>query len=94
MPRRIADRNGFAVLGEAARRRDYDEKLADYAVAKVAEYWIVDPEKRIVTVHKLQGEKYAVHGEFAEGAEATSVLLDGFEVNVAELFAVIDDIPD
>src|SRR3990170_4537478 len=28
------------------RERDYEQKLADYAEAKVNEYWIVDPERR------------------------------------------------
>jgi Uma2 family endonuclease len=76
------------------RQRDYEQKLSDYAEAGVAEYWIVDPERRIVTVHQLQDGKYAVHGEFAAGTEATSVLLPGFEVDVTALFAVIDEIPD
>jgi hypothetical protein len=33
------------------------------------------------------------HGEFLPGAEATSVLLPGFVVNVASLFGVIDELP-
>jgi Uma2 family endonuclease len=76
------------------RQRDYDQKLADYAEAKVAEYWIVDPERRLVIVYQLQDGKYAVHGEFAAGAQATSVLLPGFGVDVTALFAVIEDIPE
>ena len=37
------------------RKRDYEDKLIDYAAANVAEYWIVDPELRIVIVHGLDG---------------------------------------
>jgi len=76
------------------RQRDYEQKLSDYAEAKVAEYWIIDPERRLVIVHQLQDGKYVVHGEFAAGARATSVLLPGFSVDVEALFAVIDDIPE
>jgi Uma2 family endonuclease len=76
------------------RQRDYEQKLADYAEAKIAEYWTVDPERRLVTVHQWQDGKYAIHGEFAAGGPATSVLLPGFSVDVTALFAVIEDIPE
>jgi len=76
------------------RKRDYEDKLQDYAATNVAEYWIVDPELHTVTVHCLEGERYAVHGEFGPGQQAASVLLPGFAIDVAALFAVIDDIPE
>ena len=71
--------------------RDYETKLVDYAEAAIREYWIVDPKTRTVQVHKLDGNNYALHGEFGEGETATSVLLSGFEVDVRALFAVMDD---
>jgi len=76
------------------RKRDYEDKLADYAATNVAEYWIVDPERRIVTVHHLDGERYAVHGEFTRGQQAKSVLLRGFSIDVDALFAAADEIPE
>ena len=84
------------VVSDAAkdRQRDYEEKLADYAGAKIAEYWIVDPERRLVIVHHLHDGKYAIHGEFAAGERATSILLSGFDVDVTALFAATADIPD
>ena len=76
------------------RQRDYEQKLADYAEAKVPEYWIVDPERRLVTVYQLQDGKFAIHGAFSEGTHATSLLLPGFSVDVTALFSVINDIPE
>lgn len=76
------------------RARDYETKLADYAEAKVAEYWIVDPDRQYVIVHRLEQDKYLVHGQFSRGQQATSVLLEGFEVDVAALLAVAEDIPE
>jgi Uma2 family endonuclease len=76
------------------RRRDYEQKLLDYAEAKVAEYWIVDFERKIVVVHCLDGDHYIIHGEFTHGQQATSILLDGFSIDVAALFAVADEIPE
>ncbi len=76
------------------RQRDYQDKLTDYAGAKISEYWIVDFERRIVTVHRLDGDPYAIHGEFKNGQQATSVLLSGFAVDVATLFAVAEDVSE
>jgi Uma2 family endonuclease len=76
------------------RQRDYQEKLLAYAEAKVAEYWIVDYERRVVVVHRLDGDRYAIHGEFPRGQEATSVLLDGFSIDIEALFAVADEVPE
>ncbi|MEX0613734.1 MAG: Uma2 family endonuclease [Pirellulales bacterium] len=76
------------------RKRDYEDKLRDYAETKVAEYWIVDFEHGTVTVHRLDGDRYTVHGEFSSGQQATSVALPGFAVDVAALFAVKDDVAE
>lgn len=75
------------------RRRDCEQKLADYAEARISEYWVIDPERRTVVIHELSEGRYRVHGEFTAPTEATSCLLPGFRVDVAALFAVMDDIP-
>lgn len=76
------------------RQRDFQVKLADYAEANIAEYWIVDPERRVVIVHRLQAGRYVVEGEFNAGDHAASALLPGFKIDVRKLFAQMDDIPE
>ncbi len=76
------------------RQRDYEQKLIDYAEAKIAEYWIVDFERKTVVVHQLREGAYAVYGEFRRGAAASSALLDGFSVDVDALFAAAEDVPE
>lgn len=76
------------------RQRDYEAKPLEYAAARISEYWIVDPERQVVTVYRLEGEHYAAHGEFGRGQRAASPLLDGFVVDVTELFVVADNIPE
>jgi Uma2 family endonuclease len=76
------------------RQRDYEEKLHDYAAARISEYWIVDPERRAVLVHTLQGDRYTLAGEYSVGTKAASVLLSGFEVNVQSLFQAIEELPE
>jgi Uma2 family endonuclease len=73
--------------------RDYREKLIDYADARVAEYWIIDPQQLQVVVHRLEGERYVIDNRYIPGEQAQSILLDGFSVDVGSLFAVVDDIP-
>ena len=73
------------------RQRDLEEKRAEYATAGFAEYWIVDPETRTITVLTLDGVPaggpYRVHGEFRTGQTAASVLLPGFTAKVDAVFA-------
>lgn len=76
-----------------SQKRDYQEKRADYAALGIPEYWIVDPQLEKVTVLSLDGGQYRVHGEFAPGQQATSVLLPGFTVEVASVFAAGKNLP-
>ncbi len=69
-------------------KRDYAEKRIDYAQAGIAEYWIIDPTRQLITVLRLQAEEYVVIGEFTPGMQANSVLLAGFGVDVTEVFAL------
>jgi Uma2 family endonuclease len=69
-----------------SQKRDYQEKRADYAALGIPEYWIVDPQTERITVLTLQGKQYRLHGEFAPGEQATSVLLSGFSVDPSAVF--------
>ena len=71
---------------DKSHERDYERKRIDYATAGIIEYWIVDPRKRLITVLALDGNQYAVHGEFRDGEQATSRLLPGFQVDVTAVF--------
>ena len=69
----------------ASRTRDYEDKRRDYAEARIPEYWIVDPAQLRILVLCLEGDAYAVSGEFAIGSEAVSKTLNGFRVSVADV---------
>ncbi|MEM6691053.1 MAG: Uma2 family endonuclease [Planctomycetota bacterium] len=72
--------------GAENRRRDLEDKRADYAKAGISEYWILDPEEEAATVLRLAGGVYHTHGVFKPGQNATSVELPGFEVSVSDWF--------
>lgn len=71
--------------GEENRERDLVTKRAEYAKAKIGEYWVVDPEEKTVRVLRLSGKRYRVHGTFGPGDQAASALLPGFSVDVSAL---------
>jgi Uma2 family endonuclease len=75
------------VVSPADPDRDYIKKRQDYARIGIAEYWIVDPGQQLITILVLDGDAYRVHGEFRPGVQAHSKLLDGFVVDVDEVFA-------
>lgn len=69
------------------RERDYKVKRHEYAASGIPEYWIVDPETELITILTLAKDDYKIHGEFRTGTVATSLLLPGFTIDVAEAFA-------
>jgi Uma2 family endonuclease len=73
--------------GDENRRRDYVEKRVEYAQAGIAEYWIVDPQARKITVLELRGDEYCEYGTFSAGETAASASLAGFAVPVDDVFA-------
>lgn len=73
------------VVSPDNREHDLVTKRREYARAGIPEYWIVDPQEEMITILTLAGDSYAVHGEFGRGADATSVLLEGFVVSVDEV---------
>ena len=73
--------------GKKNRHRVLTIKRKKYAKARIPEYWIVDPEEETINVLWLTGTTYRTHGKFRAGDKAASRLLQGFEVNVADVFA-------
>jgi len=67
--------------------RDKVTKRREYAQAGIPEYWIVDPTDASITVLTLRGREYALHGAFVAGESASSVLLEGFKVDVCDVFS-------
>ena len=66
--------------------RDIHVKRADYAEARIPEYWIVNPLNETITVLALEGTAYTEHGVFERGDRAESATLEGFGVAVTEVF--------
>ena len=70
------------------RRRDYDEKRAEYMAVGVREYWIIDRFHRQMTVIRSGLPDLVV------GAASTyqTPLLPGFELPLGKLFQIADEL--
>jgi len=75
------------VLSESNRDHDLDTKRREYAAAGIPEYWIADPELSRITILTLHGTSYRMKGKFTGGQVATSGVLPGFSVEIAQIFA-------
>lgn len=82
------------VVSEDDRKRDFITKRRDYAIAGIPEYWIVDPQRKEITVLQRAGDRYEVHGVFKPRQRATSVLLPGFAVSASAVFKAADEAGD
>lgn len=71
---------------DKSRRLDYETKVVDYARGGIPEYWIVDPKESRITVMTLDGDRYVAKGPFVPGEAAASKLLDGFVLQVSDVF--------
>lgn len=73
------------VVNTDKQDRDLIEKREEYVLARVPEYWIVNPNDETVTVLRLDETKYVEEGIFQRGERAASTVLTGFTVGVSEV---------
>lgn len=80
------------ILSPSTKHIDRGAKHRLYERFGVPEYWIVDPEREMVRVYRLDSEGLSLHAELSR-REGTSVpalstrLLPGFELSLDEIFA-------
>jgi Uma2 family endonuclease len=74
------------VVSEDNPQRDLVEKRHDYAQARIPEYWIVNPLTETILVYRLKGRKYPRAMQYRRGTKASSQVLSGFSVAVADVF--------
>jgi Uma2 family endonuclease len=76
----------FVSAGKRSRRRDYLEKRREYLAAGVAEYWIIDRFRRVLTVYRARRPQVVIQ----ENEIYRSQLLPGFELPLAQILTVAD----
>lgn len=75
------------ILSDSTRRHDRLTKYQLYEKAGVKEYWIVDPEQKLVLVHLLdETGRYGASEVYLSGAQVPVSLWEGFSVDLDRVF--------
>lgn len=74
------------VLSPSTHGLDIEQKMTEYALAGIPEYWVIDPERHIVSVYVLEGEEYHLVTEYSSGHRAQAQTLSGFSVAVEDVW--------
>jgi Uma2 family endonuclease len=77
------------IISPGSQRVDRVGKMALYARFGVREYWIADPDERMLSVYVLEGGAYSAVEAGPDG-KVTSRAFPGLRVDPFEVFAVLD----
>lgn len=75
------------ILSTPTAVRDRTEKKTIYERNGVEEYWIIDTDRRLITVFRLSGGRYGTPLTFGPGETLPSVALPQLVFAVGEIFA-------
>ena len=73
------------VLSESTEKRDRGVKFEDYALHRVEEYWLVDPEKKLIEQYFLENGDYQLNLKARDGTIESNVI-DGFNIPIQAIF--------
>jgi Uma2 family endonuclease len=75
------------VVSASSRKRDYEEKPEEYLKIGVKEYWIVDPDQRVMVVRRRSRGRWS-ETTVLPSEVYRSPLLPGFELSIDDVFKV------
>ena len=67
---------------------DREDKKLVYENAGVKEYWLIDPRYRTIEIYENKNGRFKVVSSAVDEGKVQSVLLEGFEAEIKELFPV------
>ena len=74
----------FEIISPTSKHRDLVTKVAKYEQAGIAEYWILDPKSRSITVHDFVGGETEI---YIIGDTIHSKAIPGIVIAVADIFS-------
>jgi len=79
------------ILSPSTSRKEHLLKFGAYLDAGIREYWIVDPEKRLMQVYVYE-KGHFIYSEYSGDAVVQSVVLSGFSLELSSLWAAADEV--
>jgi Uma2 family endonuclease len=79
------------IVSPKHEKQDLVVKPRELHAAEVPHYWVLDPDERILLVHRWSREGYIVVQRGAAGEKIRAEPFDALEISVAELFGDDDD---
>lgn len=67
------------VVSPSSKQIDYYKKLFKYRTAEVREYWVVDPDRKVVTVYVFEQDSME---EYSFGTDIPVSIYEGFTIKV------------
>ncbi|GBF32539.1 hypothetical protein DCCM_0735 [Desulfocucumis palustris] len=74
------------VLSPSTAKYDRVEKSRMYYKYGVKEYWVVDPEIKVIEVYTAGGNNWIIANTYDEKGVLTSPLLKGLQINLGDVF--------
>lgn len=74
------------ILSRGNNKRDLKDKFEAYQIAEVKEYWIIHPIEQTLLINTLVNGSYRASRFFVTGDMVRSSAIEGFELDLAEIF--------
>jgi Uma2 family endonuclease len=74
------------ILSKSTAADDKGDKKDNYEKFGVKEYWLVDPVKKSFEIYNLINDRFKLTAYLEENGTLKSSLLEGFEMNIEEVF--------
>jgi len=73
------------ILSESTKKNDRGIKFRDYEAHGIEEYWIIDPEKKIIEQYHLEDQQY-IEAKKSDDGVIKSFVVEGFEILIQSIF--------
>lgn len=81
------------IVSESTRRKDYIKKLQKYVDAGVREYWILDPERRVLVTYDWRDD-FTAHMVPLQGKAGLALYGEELQIDLDEIVRLIQNYPD
>lgn len=81
------------IVSESTRRKDYTKKLQKYVDAGVCEYWILDPERRMLVTYDWRDD-FTAHMVPLQGKAGLALYGGELQIDLDEIVRLIQNYPD